>query len=163
MKNKVLVFLIFVILIGIFVILIKMNFQNTSNKTVKSLIESPTDGYVVYNVSYESTVYKGQLVAEIDPTVYINQVKQDLVDVSFEKKEYKRYKFLSHVNAAAREIFDTTEKDYGDAITKLHSDQAALRHCYQYAPFTGKVTNIVTSAGSGVSDGGSILEITKIG
>ena len=125
------------------------------------MIESPTDGYVIYNVPFASTVHKGQLVAEIDPTVCINQVKQDLINLKYEKEQYKRYKFLSRVNATTKELFDSVKEDYGDAIAKLRADQAALRHDYQYAPFNGKVTLIVTSAGSGVSDGGSILEITK--
>jgi multidrug resistance efflux pump len=167
MKNrliKILVILVFIVLILIIFILIKSNFQvNSQTKQVKSLIESPTDGYVIYNVPYGKIVSKGELVAEIDPTVCQNEVKDDLADMKYLRIEYKRYRFLARVNAEAKEKFDIAEEAYADGLAKLHEDQASLKHCYQYAPFKGKITDITTSTGSGVSDGGTILEITKIG
>ncbi len=155
---------IFILLIIICSILIKNSFTTVSlqKQQVKSLIESPMKSYVVYNVSYGSRVHKGQLVAVVDPTVCRKHVKQDLINLKYEKEQYKRYKFLSRVNASAIELFEKVEKAYGDSVTKLHIDQAVLRHCYQYAPFNGKVTEIVTSSGSGVKNGGVILGIVKI-
>jgi hypothetical protein len=55
------------------------------------------------------------------------------------------------------------KKAYEDSIAILHEDRAALRHDYQYAPFNGKVTMIFTPTVSEVSDGGSLLQITKTG
>ncbi|MCP4180411.1 MAG: hypothetical protein GY756_21835 [bacterium] len=155
--------LIFFVLIAILFILTRFNFQTIPTEHEKSSIVSPTDGYVVYNVPYGSMVHKGQLVAEIDPTVLKCQVQQDLMNVKFEHEEYKRYRFLSEKNDSAKEIFEKVEKAYGDSIAKLHIDQAALSHDYQYAPFNGKVTEIGTSTGSGINNGGLIVGITRVG
>ncbi|MCP4180412.1 MAG: hypothetical protein GY756_21840 [bacterium] len=162
--EKIFIIAILIVLIAISFIIVKSNFKITpAQKQVTSSIESPTKDYVVYNAPYGSIVHKGELVAEVDPTGCKYQVMQDLVNVKFEKEQYKRFKFLSKVNASAKEMFDSTEIAFGDSIEKLHEDQASLRHCYLYAPFNGKVTMIVSAAGSGVSDGGPILQITKTG
>jgi HlyD family secretion protein len=104
-------------------------------------------------VDYNSPVHKGQLVAEIDPTVYEAQLQQaqgDLAsaraDVTLKHQNLERKKILVPLKAASQLDLDqaTAELAQSEATVTikeaaLHSAQANLGYCKITAPVDGIV------------------------
>lgn len=104
-------------------------------------------------VDFNSPVHKGQLVAEIDPTVYEAQMQQaqgDLAsakaDVTLKGQNLERKKILVPLKAASQLDLDqaTAELAQAEAAVKikeaaLHSAQANLGYCKITAPVDGIV------------------------
>jgi HlyD family secretion protein len=104
-------------------------------------------------VDFNSPVHKGQLVAEIDPTVYEAQMQQaqgDLAsaraDVTLKGQNLKRKQILVPLKAASQLDLDqaTAELAQAEATVTikeaaLHSAQANLSYCKITAPVDGIV------------------------
>jgi HlyD family secretion protein len=104
-------------------------------------------------VDFNSPVHKGQLVAEIDPTVYEAQLQQaqgDLAsaraDVTLKHQNLERKKILVPLKAASQLDLDqaTAELAQSEATVTikeaaLHSAQANLGYCKITAPVDGIV------------------------
>jgi HlyD family secretion protein len=104
-------------------------------------------------VDFNSPVHKGQLVAEIDPTVYealLQQAQGDLAsakaDVTLKRQNLERKKVLVPLKAASQLDLDqaTAELAQSEAAVTikeaaLHSSQANLGYCKITAPVDGIV------------------------
>jgi HlyD family secretion protein len=104
-------------------------------------------------VDFNSPVHKGQLVAEIDPTVYEAQLQQaqgDLAsaraEVTLKKQNLERKKVLVPLKAASQLDLDQATAELAEAEAAvtikeaaMHSSQANLGYCKITAPVDGIV------------------------
>ncbi|RYZ47281.1 MAG: efflux RND transporter periplasmic adaptor subunit, partial [Sphingobacteriales bacterium] len=104
-------------------------------------------------VDYNSVVKKGQLLAEIDPTLLqaqADQIKGNLVSaqstVNYQKANFSRQKQLYETGAISRADYDNASNTYNGAVASVSSIQAQLRSANQnlqytkiYAPIDGIV------------------------
>jgi|HubBroStandDraft_5_1064220.scaffolds.fasta_scaffold40474_2 HlyD family secretion protein len=117
-------------------------------------VGSQVSGKIIHLfVDYNSPVHKGQLVAEIDPTVYEAQLQQaqgDLAsakaDVTLKHQNLERKKILVPLKAASQLDLDqaTAELAQSEATVTikeaaLHSAAANLGYCKITAPVDGLV------------------------
>jgi HlyD family secretion protein len=104
-------------------------------------------------VDFNSPVHKGQLVAEIDPTVYEAQLQQAQGDLASAKAEVtlkgqnlERKKVLVPLKAASQLDLDQATAELAEAVATvtikeaaMHSSQANLGYCKITAPVDGIV------------------------
>jgi HlyD family secretion protein len=119
---------------------------------------------VALNVDFNSPVKKGQLVAEIDPTVYaatLRQMEGDLAsakaDVTLKRQNLERKKILVPMKAASQLDLDqaTAELAQSEAAVTirqaaLESAQANLGYCKITAPVDGMVISRKVDVGQTV-------------
>lgn len=94
-------------------------------------------------VDYNSTVKKGQLLAEIDPTLLqaqADQIKGNLAsaqsNVNYQKANFNRQKQLYETGAISRADYDNASNGYNGAQASLNSIQAQLRAANQNLQYT---------------------------
>lgn len=94
-------------------------------------------------VDYNSTVKKGQLLAEIDPTLLqaqADQIKGNLAsaqsNVNYQKANFNRQKQLYETGAISRADYDNAANSYNGAQASLSSIQAQLRSANQNLQYT---------------------------
>ncbi|HJO93313.1 MAG TPA: hypothetical protein QF753_07930 [Victivallales bacterium] len=131
-------------------------------KPVVAQMASMIEGQIVYEVPLNSHVKKGQLVEEVDPAQYKGAVEKDIADIDYYKKVYGADSKLYRTRSVSLITLLKSKEQIEDAVANYREDQAILTHCYIYSPFNGKVTKVITYAGSGIGDGSLIMEITKI-
>lgn len=116
-------------------------------------------------VDYNSVVKKGQLLAEIDPTLLqaqADQIKGSLAsaqsNVTFQKANFNRQKQLYETGAISRADYDNSANSYNSAVASLSSIQAQLRSANQnlaytriYSPIDGLVLTRNVSIGQTVA------------
>jgi len=104
-------------------------------------------------VDFNSSVKKGQLIAEIDPTVYQAQLNQsegqlasDNANLTLKEQNLKRKKALLPLKAAAQADVDTAVAELAQAKATVIMDQAALESAQAnlgYCQITAPVDGIV--------------------
>lgn len=116
-------------------------------------------------VDYNSILKKGQLLAEIDPTLLqaqADQIKGSLAsaqsNVTFQKANFNRQKQLYETGAISRADYDNSANSYNSATASLSSIQAQLRSANQnlaytriYSPIDGLVLTRNVSIGQTVA------------
>lgn len=117
------------------------------------------------HVDYNSVVKKGQLLAEIDPTLLqaqADQIKGNLAsaqsNVTYQKSNFNRQKQLFETGAISRADYDNASNTYNAAVANLSSIQAQLRSADQnlkytriYSPIDGIVLSRSVSTGQTVA------------
>ncbi|MCP4180413.1 MAG: hypothetical protein GY756_21845 [bacterium] len=130
-------------------------------KPIVAQMTSMIEGQIVFEVPLNSQVKKGQLVEEVDPRQYQANVLDDQAAVNFYKDVYNADSKLVKENSVSLVSYLKSKYNLENYIEHEKRDEAIESHCYIYAPFNGKVTKIITYAGSGIGDGNLIMEITK--
>lgn len=116
-------------------------------------------------VDYNSKVKKGQLLAEIDPTLLqaqADQIKGNLAaaqsSVTYQKATFDRQKQLYETGAISRSDYDNAANSYNTALANKSSIEAQLRSANQnllytriYAPLDGIVLSRNVSVGQTVA------------
>lgn len=116
-------------------------------------------------VDYNSIVKKGQLIAQIDPTVWDTQLQDAQASLlkaeaaySFAKADYQRSKRLSQEKLLADQDLDTKETALKNAQGNLESAKAALErakanrgYCDITAPVDGVVISRLADVGQTVA------------
>jgi HlyD family secretion protein len=116
-------------------------------------------------VDYNSVVKKGQLLAEIDPTLLqaqADQIKGTLAsaqsNVTYQKSNFGRQKQLFETGAISRADYDNASNNYNAAVASESSIQAQLRSANQnlkytkiYSPIDGVVLSRSVSTGQTVA------------
>lgn len=116
-------------------------------------------------VDYNSKVKKGQLLAEIDPTLLqaqADQIKGNLAaarsTVTYQKATFDRQKQLYETGAISRSDYDNAANSYNTALANKSSIEAQLRSANQnllytriYAPLDGIVLSRNVSVGQTVA------------
>ena len=91
-------------------------------------------------VDYNSEVTKGQLLAQIDTSLFEAQLQQSLANINnaqaalaqnkavldYDTKTYKRYKNLYDRNLVSKNDLDSAESAYRSDIAKVHAAQAQI-------------------------------------
>jgi HlyD family secretion protein len=181
MKKKNIIILLSLILI-LAVILIRFFIKNGSNQkvvieTVKASVGTilntvtatgtiePTERVEVGTqvsgvvqkiyVDYNSTVKKGQLIAELDKTLLKSQLNQSRVllhaaqnDVTFQKKNYDRITALYEKGMVSQEDMDKALYSYQQAVTaeeKAKADLERARSNLGYASIYSPINGIILS------------------
>ncbi|HJO94603.1 MAG TPA: hypothetical protein QF753_14490 [Victivallales bacterium] len=123
-------------------------------------MESSIEGQMTYEVPLGAHVKKGQLVEEIDPTEYKEQLLIDAANYEDQKGLFKSDKKLVKVTVPFS-IYCHDKYVFLEALHQYKKDKEVLKHCKIYAPFDGVVTQINVYPGSGIGDGQTIMVITK--
>ena len=106
-------------------------------------------------VDYNSTVKKGQLIAELDKTLLKSQLSQSQVmlqaarnDVAFQKKNYDRITALYEKGMVSQEDMDKALYSYQQAVTaeeKAKADLERARSNLGYASIYSPINGIILS------------------
>jgi len=126
------------------------------NPVVQVAVGTQVSGVITaLYVDYNSIVKKGQLVAEIDPTVWVSQLQdaQGSLDraqaaYDFAKVDYDRSKRLFDENLLALQDLDTKDTALKNARGNVASAKAALDHAktnLDYCRITAPVDGVVIS------------------
>jgi HlyD family secretion protein len=128
-------------------------------------------------VDFNSSVRKGQLLAELDKTPLITQVQQaeaSLEDaksqVEFQKAAYERYQALLEKKLVARADYDQVKYNYDNALASLKTAQAGfdkakvnLSYATIYSPINGVILNRAVDQGQTVAASFSTPNLFTIG
>jgi HlyD family secretion protein len=128
-------------------------------------------------VDFNSSVRKGQLLAELDQTPLITQVQQaeaSLEDsksqVEFQKAAYERYQALLDKKLVARADYDQVKYNYDNARASLKTAQAGfdkakvnLSYATIYSPINGVILNRAVDQGQTVAASFSTPNLFTIG
>ncbi|MCP4178590.1 MAG: hypothetical protein GY756_12565 [bacterium] len=133
----------------------------TANKPIKANMESMIEGQMIYEVPLNSHVKKGQLVEEVDPSQYKEEVKSDIAIINYDTLLYKADTKLYKSRSVSLVTMLGAKRNYEEALQALHEAQTTIRHCKVYAPFAGTVSYINVYPGSGLGDGNLIMTIQK--
>ncbi|MCP4178591.1 MAG: hypothetical protein GY756_12570 [bacterium] len=128
---------------------------------VKANMESMIEGQMIYEVPLNSHVKKGQLVEEVDPSIYKDAVKNDIADINYNKVLYNADSKLYKTHSVSLETLLAAKKNYQLALDAFNKDSTTVKHCKVYAPFAGTATDITVYPGSGLGDGSLIMTIVK--
>ena len=129
----------------------------------------------VLHVDYGAAVKKGDLLAEIDPTIYQSRVSADQASLlnlraqlaqrqaqrTLANLQFKRQQELLKENATSQDAFDSAESTQKVAVAQvaqleaqiqqtestLSGDMANLNYTKIYAPMDGTVVNLVAKQG----------------
>jgi len=126
------------------------------NPVVQVAVGTQVSGVITaLYVDYNSIVKKGQLVAEIDPTVWISQLQdaQATLDraqaaYNFAKVDYERSKRLWEAKLLDDSDLDTKDTALKTAVGNVASSKAALDHAktnLDYCRITAPVDGVVIS------------------
>lgn len=116
-------------------------------------------------VDFNSPVYKGQLLAEIDKTPLQTQVQQAQAslddsksEVEFQTASFERYKALLEKKLVAQADFDQVKYSFNKSLANLKTAQAGydkaivnLNYASIYSPITGVVLNRAVDQGQTVA------------
>lgn len=114
---------------------------------------------------YNAQVKKGQLLAELDPTLMqatVDQIKGQLAqsqsNLNYQQINYGRQKELFHVGAISKAAYDLATNSYETAQASVNSIKAQLRSAQQnlsftkiHSPIDGVVLNRSVSVGQTVA------------
>jgi HlyD family secretion protein len=128
-------------------------------------------------VDFNSSVRKGQLLAELDKTPLITQVQQaeaSLEDaksqVEFQEAAYERYQALLDKKLVARADYDQVKYNYDNARASLKTAQAGfdkakvnLSYATIYSPINGVILNRAVDQGQTVAASFSTPNLFTIG
>ncbi|HJO92600.1 MAG TPA: hypothetical protein QF753_04300 [Victivallales bacterium] len=128
---------------------------------VKANMESMIEGQMVYEVPLNTHVKKGQLVEEVDPSQYKEEVKSDIAIINYDTLLYKADSKLYKTRSISLETMLGAKRNYEEALQAFNEAQTTIKHCKVYAPFAGTVSYINVYPGSGLGDGNLIMTITK--
>ncbi|MCP4180551.1 MAG: hypothetical protein GY756_22540 [bacterium] len=123
-------------------------------------MQSSLEGQMIYEVPLGAHVKKGQLVEQINPTEYKNQLKIDAAKYKDAKDYYDSIKPLVHTTVSMGDYIHD-KWVYKEALSQYKKDEETIKHTKIYAPFDGVVTKINVYPGSGIGDGNDIMTITK--
>ena len=139
--------------------------SGTLNAVVSVDVGSQVSGKIIaINVDFNSPVKKGQLVAEIDPTVYAASLRQAVgqlasakADVTLKRQNLERKKILVPLHAATQLDLDQATAELAQAEATvvvqqavLESAQANLDYCKITAPVDGIVISRKVDVGQTV-------------
>ncbi|MCP4180396.1 MAG: hypothetical protein GY756_21760 [bacterium] len=124
-------------------------------------MQSSLEGQIIYEAPLGSYVKKRQLVEQVDPTEWENQLKIDAAKYINGKGFYDSIKTLVPKTISVGEYTDYKFKGE-EALAQYKKDKITLKHTKIYAPFDGIISKIYVYPGSGIGDGNDIMTITKI-
>ncbi|MCP4178587.1 MAG: hypothetical protein GY756_12550 [bacterium] len=133
----------------------------TANKPVTADMCSMIEGQMLYEVPLNSHVKKGQLVEQVDPSIYKDAMKSDVAAINYDKLLYKADSKLYKTHSVSLVALLAAKENYQKALETFNEDNITFKHCSIYAPFAGTVTKITTYPGSGIGDGDLIMTIQK--
>jgi len=125
---------------------------------------------------FNTTVKKGQLLAQIDKTLFLAQVQQITANLQsakanleYQKSNYERQSKLFNVGAISKADLETAQYNYTSAGDNVHSLEAQLKSANQnlsftdiYSPIDGTVLSRSISAGQTVAASFNTPELFSI-
>lgn len=109
-----------------------------------------------------STIPRGEMIAQLDPTDYALQVRSAEAEVEQARRHHNRQRNLYAHNAVSESVLDAARADAELAETQLESAQQELAYTTLHAPFDALITRRLVENHTNVPPNTEVVRIQDI-